>query len=285
MKRQIAGPLLIALGFVLVFAAGAWAEPESITVNLTSPQTTYTPGQDNTFTFNVDFATPDSEYADRFQFVFPAGLTLVSATPASGSGSCGSNAGIQSVCWPSVSWHKTAVPCSGAFTLTGCGAYNTGLYAFDVTVNVPSGFTGPLTVTLNTDGDGWGSPPDTDVDTVTFTQAAGCTLTVACPGDQTAGAPPGASGTNVSFPAPTTGGTCTGATVACVPAAGDFFAVGTTTVACTATAPGGTPADCSFDVTVGNQTLQEIPAASTLGLAALALLLAGAAFVALRRLG
>ena len=36
-------------------------------------------------------------------------------------------------------------------------------------------------------------------------------------------------------------------------------------------------------MTVGSQTIQEIPTASTLGLGALALLLAGAAFVALRR--
>ena len=68
-----------------------------------------------------------------------------------------------------------------------------------------------------------------------------------------------------------------------MPASGDFFPVGTTTVACTATATGGTPANCGFDVTVGNATVQEIPTASVWGLGALALLLAGAAFVALRR--
>lgn len=286
MKRQIAGPFLVALGLVLVFAAGAWAEPESIAVTLTSPDTTYTPGQDNTFTFNVGLVYGGSEYVDRYQFVFPAGIAVVSATPASGTGSCGGDAGVQSICSPAVSWATSGVPCSGAFAPSGCGAYNIDTSAFTVTVSVPAGFTGPMVVTLNSIGDGFLLPAGSvDTDTVTFAEAAGCTLTVACPGDQTAGAPPGASGTNVSFPAPTTGGTCTGATVACVPAAGDFFAVGTTTVACTATAPGGTPADCSFDVTVGNQTLQEIPAASTLGLAALALLLAGAAFVALRRLG
>ncbi len=69
-----------------------------------------------------------------------------------------------------------------------------------------------------------------------------------------------------------------------MPAPGDFFPVGTTAVACTATAPGATSnPTCAFNVTVGNQTIQEIPTASTWGLAGLALLLAGAAFVALRR--
>ncbi|MEO8196087.1 MAG: HYR domain-containing protein [Thermoanaerobaculia bacterium] len=286
MQRKIAVPLLLALGLVLALSASAWAETESITVNLTSPQTTYTPGQDNTFTFNVDYTTPDVEWADRLEFVFPAALAFVSATPASGTGACGSNAGIQSACWPSVSWNKTGVPCSGAFVATGCGVYTGGTYAFDVTVNVPAGFTGPLPVTLNSSGDGFGSPPNTDTDTVTFAQGGGCTLTLTCPGDQTATAPPGGSGTVVDFPAPTTGGTCKGATVDCVPASGDFFLVGTTNVACTATATGGTPtATCNFAVTVGNQPPQEIPAASTFGLAALGLLLAGAAFVTLRRLG
>ena len=183
-------------------------------------------------------------------------------------------------------WAKTGVPCSGAFTATGCGCYNAAASTFTVTVTVPAGFTGPMVVTLNSIGDGWTLPAGTvDTDTVTFAQGGGCTLTVSCPGDMTAAAPPGATGAAVTFPLPTTGGTCTGATVACTPAPGDFFPVGTTAVACTATAAGGTPANCGFDVTVGNQTLQEIPAASALGLGALALLLAGAAFVALRRLG
>lgn len=113
----------------------------------------------------------------------------------------------------------------------------------------------------------------------------GCTVTIACPADQLASAPPGSLSTAVSYPAPTVGGTCTGISTSCVPASGELFPVGTTTVSCTATATGGQPANCTFDVTVGNATIQEIPTASTLGLAALALLLAGAAFVALRRAG
>ena len=281
MKKN-AALFLAVLGLVLVGTAAAWAEPEGITVTLSSPQTTYTAGQNNTFTFDVGLVYTGAEWVDRYQFAFPAGITVVSGSPASGSGACAGNAGVQSICSPAISWAKTGVPCSGAFSPTGCGAYSAPASAFTVTVSIPAGFTGPLVVTLTSIGDGFLLPAGTvDVDTVTF--AAACELTVTCPGNQTAAAPPGAAGTAVSFPAPTTGGTCADATVACVPASGDFFAVGTTTVACTATAPGGTPASCSFDVTVGNQTIQEIPTASTWGLGALALLLAGAAFVALRR--
>jgi hypothetical protein len=124
------------------------------------------------------------------------------------------------------------------------------------------------------------------VDTISVSAcAAGCTLTLACPADQQVDAPPGAQSQTVTYPAPVTGGTCVNPVVACDPASGDPFALGTTTVACSATATGATPAECAFDVTVGSGTLQEIPTASGLGLAALALLLAGAGFVALRRLG
>jgi hypothetical protein len=282
MKRKITGPFLVALGLALALATGAWAEPESIAVTLTSPQTTYVAGQNNSFTFNVGLVSGGAEFVDRYLFTFPAGITVVSATPASGGGGCGTNAGIQNICSPSVSWAKTGLPCNAAFVPTGCGPYSQAASVFNVTVSVPAGFTGPMVVTLASAGDGFGSPPHTDSDTVTFGQA--CTVTITCPADQAAAAPPGAAGTAVDFTLPTTGGTCTGATVNCVPAPGDFFPVGTTAVACTATAPGATSnPTCAFNVTVGNQTIQEIPTASTWGLVGLALLLAGAAFVALRR--
>jgi len=112
---------------------------------------------------------------------------------------------------------------------------------------------------------------------------AGCTVDVTCPADQTAAIPPGASSGAVTFPDPTVSGSCEAITTSCVPASGDSFPTGTTTVVCTATDATGPSDSCSFDVTVGNQTIQAIPTASTLGLVALALLLGGAAFVALRR--
>jgi hypothetical protein len=116
------------------------------------------------------------------------------------------------------------------------------------------------------------------------TATCGCQLDLTCPGDVAAVAPPGAQSTTVTFADPTVGGSCTSVSTSCDPASGDPFAVGTTTVVCTATdSVTGTSASCSFDVTVSTLTIEEIPTASTLGLAALALLLGSAAFVALRR--
>lgn len=130
--------------------------------------------------------------------------------------------------------------------------------------------------------DDWDWYAQVDNVVVNATPAGGCTLTLTCPANQAASAPPGASGTAVSFPDPTVGGTCQNPTVDCAPATGDFFPVGTTTVSCTAV-EGQTTANCSFDVTVDNVSVEEIPTASSLGLAALALLLAGAALLTLRR--
>ncbi len=105
-----------------------------------------------------------------------------------------------------------------------------------------------------------------------------------CPADIFLDLPPGGLSTTVDFPPPAPSDNCPGVSPAtCDPASGDPFLPGATVVACTATDAAGNGGNCAFDVTIGSQTLQEIPTASALGLAALALLLAGAAFVALRR--
>jgi hypothetical protein len=70
----------------------------------------------------------------------------------------------------------------------------------------------------------------------------------------------------------------------CVPPSGSLFPGGETTpVNCSALDASGNPGTCSFTVTLNLVSILEIPTASTWGLAALALLLAGAAFLALRR--
>src|SRR6188474_1096950 len=50
----------------------------NIGVTLTSPNTMYTPGQANTFTFNITTTSGGAEWIDRFQFVFPAAITVSS---------------------------------------------------------------------------------------------------------------------------------------------------------------------------------------------------------------
>ncbi|MCU1266309.1 MAG: Peptidase domain protein [Acidobacteria bacterium] len=71
---------------------------------------------------------------------------------------------------------------------------------------------------------------------------AGCTLT--CPANVTQPNDVNQCGAVVTYPAPTTSGSC--GTVNCSPASGSFFPVGTTTVTCTPT----TGSSCTFTVTV-----------------------------------
>lgn len=104
-----------------------------------------------------------------------------------------------------------------------------------------------------------------------------------CPADLFAVAPPGAQSWPVDFAVPVPTDNCPGATSGCAPDSGDPFPIGTSPVACSAVDGAGLTADCAFNVTVGSQTIQEIPTASTLGLAALALLLLGAGILTLRR--
>jgi hypothetical protein len=105
-----------------------------------------------------------------------------------------------------------------------------------------------------------------------------------CPADIFMEVPPGGQSTIVDYPPAGVSDNCPGVAVpGCAPPSGDAFPVGTTTVACSAADAAGNTGNCAFDVAVGSQTIQEIPTASTLGLVALALLLGGAAFVALRR--
>lgn len=58
------------------------------------------------------------------------------------------------------------------------------------------------------------------------------------------------AGANVSYPPPTVTNAVEGTAVACTPAAGSFFPVGTTAVNCTATEPGGNVVSDSLNVTV-----------------------------------
>lgn len=104
----------------------------------------------------------------------------------------------------------------------------------------------------------------TTVVTCTVTDMSGLTATctfnvtvndtespnVNCPtANVTANNDPGQCGAIVTFSA-STSDNCTGDSISCSPASGSFFAVGTTSVTCTATDASGNTATCSFDVTV-----------------------------------
>jgi len=73
-------------------------------------------------------------------------------------------------------------------------------------------------------------------------EVAPCMLT--CPPDVTQAAGMGQCGAAITYPAPTSSGTC--GTVSCSPASGSFFLIGTTPVTCSS----ATGATCSFNVTI-----------------------------------
>lgn len=107
---------------------------------------------------------------------------------------------------------------------------------------------------------------------------------ITCPADVVGDLPPGSAGENVFFPDPTVGDNCPGVGApSCVPASGDFFPAGQTSVLCEVIDAAGNLNSCNFNVTLGEVTVLEVPTVSGPGLLALALLLGGAAFVLLRR--
>jgi hypothetical protein len=137
----------------------------------------------------------------------------------------------------------------------------------------------PITCTA-TDGAG---NQTSDAGSVTVNDFEAPVLT--CPADIVEDLPPGVPSGPVTWSDPLVADNCPNpGAPTCVPPSGTEFTGGTTTpVNCSVTDASGNPAACSFTVTLNLVSILEIPTASGLGLAALALLLAAAAFVVLRR--
>src|SRR5438067_123529 len=72
---------------------------------------------------------------------------------------------------------------------------------------------------------------------------------IVCPSPQTAQSPDG-NGVAVAYPAPSVTGGALPVATSCIPASGTSFAVGSTTVACTARDAQQRTASCTFGVTV-----------------------------------
>ncbi len=104
-----------------------------------------------------------------------------------------------------------------------------------------------------------------------------------CPADLLVTVLPGTVSTPIDYTPPTPADNCPGAATSCTPPSGNPFPVGATGVACTIQDGASNSATCVFVVTVSALGTEEIPALSPLALAGLALLLAGAALVLLRR--
>ncbi|MBK9984541.1 MAG: hypothetical protein IPP15_19615 [Saprospiraceae bacterium] len=183
----------------------------SYTVTCTSPQTMYTPGVNNTFTYSVAVTTNGTvEYVDNIKFAYPAGVNVVSATGPSPYNFCGGGQGNQSFVTNTIQWITPGHP-------SGCGAFSTGTFNFSITVAVPAGQTGPLVATFTSEGDGW-PPPLTDpqVTNIPITYAmvipfVPCALV--CPANLTVTLDPGACAAILSYTVPTTGNCLIGGSV------------------------------------------------------------------------
>ncbi|MEO7793947.1 MAG: IPTL-CTERM sorting domain-containing protein, partial [Thermoanaerobaculia bacterium] len=106
-----------------------------------------------------------------------------------------------------------------------------------------------------------------------------------CPADISQTLPPGDPSGPVFYPDPTYSDNCPGGGPAtCVPPSGSEFPGGATTpVSCTALDASQNTATCSFNISLGVTSIVEVPTVSRWGLIALSLLIAGAAFLVLRR--
>lgn len=247
---------------VPVFGLFPWEVLEQVTLNLTH--------------------TWDSDLAIFLRN--PAGTEILELTSGNGGNGDNYTNTVFRDGFPSIT--TGTPPFTGTFSPEGTvGSYTCGA-SLNVNVSTLSGFspgqngTWQLVIFDQAPGDvgtmvGW---------SLTFRDPS-CTLNLTCPANQTATAASGALSAVVTYPNPTFTGTCTNPVISCVPASGSAFPVGTTTVTCTGT-EGTTTAQCSFNVTVNQgPPLQAIPTASGWGLAALGVLLAGAAFWLLRRRG
>src|SRR5438445_13885857 len=74
---------------------------------------------------------------------------------------------------------------------------------------------------------------------------------IVCPANLTVSNDAGKCGAHVAHAIPTASDNCPGATVACNPPSGSFFAKGATTVTCTATDAAGNTAKCTDRKSVG----------------------------------
>ena len=277
-------PLLALLAGVLlgVSAQATITDFQISAVNTASGLADYVPGQSNTLDFTVIYYTPDGEYMDNVVFTFPAGVTVTGVAGRSPWAGCRGGAANSSFTTSTASWlapgHRTY-----------CGGFPTGTYpGFVVTVNVDSGFTGPLTVFAHAEGDGRLGPiGNTNANTTLSPSSPPAALRLTCPADGSARLVVGQSTAAVYYPDPvlTASPGVTGASFSCTPASGSQFGVGSTPVTCTATGTdnGATlTASCTFQVDVDEPPVA-VPTTSARVLVALSLLLIGGAALRLRR--
>jgi hypothetical protein len=184
---------------------------------------------------------------------FPIGTTTVTCTAASGPGCTFTVTVVDNTppvitCPANITVGNDAGQCSAVVSFTVSATDN--CPGVTVVSSPPSGSTFPLgttTVTATaTDASG-------NTATCSFTITVNDTEPpqIACPADISVNNDPGQCTAVVNYAIPTPTDNCPGVGAAvCAPASGAAFAIGTTTVTCTASDAAGNTASCSFTVTV-----------------------------------
>jgi uncharacterized protein (UPF0333 family) len=138
-------------------------QPKALTATLVC-LTQYVPGTTMDLTFQLDINSPDWEYGETLEIVFPSGFTINSADNLTSNlnGYTIYNAIVgQSVLWsdPSNYYYES---------YSGGGPAAT--YFFDINVSIGAGVSGLQTATFTVDGDGWGGAPHTVSGNIPITQ-------------------------------------------------------------------------------------------------------------------
>jgi len=198
MKRRIITSLKCLLAGVLLvgtFSAANAQFTSTTTGTVTGDGTIYyNPGQLNTFNFSVNIQNVGNwtEWVDNIQFTFPAGVNATAAggVPSPWQGCATGTGNLVGLGTNVVAWRYPNYPGNQSF----CGPFDPGTYNFSVTVNIPAGTTGPMTVRSQLNGDGqfntWGGFTTQITQDLVFQQFIPCSIT--CPGDLFFNLDPGA---------------------------------------------------------------------------------------------
>ena len=198
----------VAAMLLWVSVSFAGITPTTMTV---TPNTNYTPGSTVVFTVTLTYTSTNVEWVDMARVTFPTGITINQAAtlPLSGSGFCATNTGIRS--FPtanSVQFNSSGY--AGLPNGTGCGFWSSGAQVYTISVDIPSTFHGPLTITADFAGDGFGAPagPASSLSSnmVTLQELVPCVYT--CPGPINISLGPGECNSIVNFATPTATSGC-----------------------------------------------------------------------------
>ncbi|MFO7655384.1 MAG: choice-of-anchor J domain-containing protein, partial [Candidatus Krumholzibacteriia bacterium] len=123
-----------------------------INVSLTT-SSEYVAGQTNLIQFNLNFSSPDYEYLDGFEIIFPEGVTPLADGSSEVIGDIESEIEINlPVSGQNISWGT--IPGG-----TQWGELFPGPYTFQVNVDVAASFTGSIVASYTLHGDTYGSEP------------------------------------------------------------------------------------------------------------------------------